>query len=122
GKPPFLTDLAATAGCAFRPATIGARPIQAGRTGDYTELEPPIPVGATSVAMPLSWSLQSKSIAAEAAPTGRADKTRRPRRAGLFLLGPDHHDHLAAFQARIGLHLAVVADVFLDLAGQVLAQ
>src|SRR5262249_42271753 len=40
----------------------------------------------------------------------------------LLLLGSDHHAHLAAFQAREGLHHAVLADVFLDLLGQVLAQ
>jgi hypothetical protein len=40
----------------------------------------------------------------------------------LFLLGSDHHDHLAPFQTRERLDLAVLADVFLDLLGQVLAQ
>src|SRR6185437_12981305 len=34
----------------------------------------------------------------------------------------DHHDHLAPLQAREGLDLAVLADVFLDLLGQVLAE
>src|SRR5690242_19392650 len=130
---PFLTDLAATAGCSFRPAMTGARP--------FRRVEPVIirvqkvkrqhevPTRASSPSGE-DWG-EGTGLARypiEGGRSGRHGKRsiareRTPAKANsLFLLGPDHHDHLAPFEPGVRLDLAVVADVFLDLAGQVLAE
>src|SRR5690606_32496888 len=52
----------------------------------------------------------------------RPGRRERPPPARLLLLGRDHHDHLAAFQARPGLDHDVLAEVGLDARGHAAAQ